>query len=94
MSLYIINSEYDLDNTLKECVKLIAIGQESKVRVAFKNMGMVQIFLTNLSSVCDNLNLEIEDSPFSLDVFVGDGVDSMHADEDDEGEELEFDGSY
>tara|TARA_R100000655_G_C2959880_1_gene188703 strand:- start:285 stop:566 length:282 start_codon:yes stop_codon:yes gene_type:complete len=93
MSLYIINSEYDLDNTLKECVKLIAIGNESKVRVAFKNMGMVQIFLSNLSSVCDTLNIDPEASEFSLDVFVGDGVDDYHG-EDDEGEELEFDGSY
>ena len=93
MSLYIINSEYDLDNTLKECIKLIAIGNSSKVRVAFKNMGMVKIFLTNLSDSCDILNIDPESSDFSLDVFVGDAVDNMHGD-DDEGEELEFDGSY
>ena len=94
MSLYVINSEYDLDNTLKECVKLMYTGDTSKVKIAFNNMGMVQIFLMNLSLTCDSLNINPEESDFSLDVFVGSALNSIENYDDDDDEEAELDGSY
>ena len=73
MSFYIINSEYDMDNTLTECIKLMSFpysDEESKLKVAFKNMGMVNIFLQNLMSACEELEIDPDETEFSLDVLV------------------------
>ena len=82
MSLYVIGSEYDMDNTLKECVKLISTTNNGNVKVAFNNMGMVHIFLQNLSTACDHFEVDPEDTGFTLDVFVGSPI-SMEEDEED-----------
>ncbi len=85
MSMYVVDSEYDMDTTLKECVKLISTTDNGNVRVAFNNMGMVHIFLQNLSTACDHFEIDPEDKGFSLDVFVG---APMEMDDEDEGELL------
>ena len=56
-------------------------------------MGMVKIFLNNLSDVCEALEIDPEESDFSLDVFVGSPINDISSDDDDEGG-LEFNGSH
>ena len=82
MSMYVIGSEYDMDNTLRECVKLISTTEDGNVKIAFNNMGMVHIFLHNLSTACDHFEIDPDDKGFTLDVFVGSPI--IMEDEDDE----------
>ena len=64
---------------------LISTTDNGNVKVAFNNMGMVHIFLQNLSTACDHFEIDPEDKGFSLDVFVGSPIEM-----DDEGEDGEL----
>ena len=81
MSFYIVNNEYDMDKTIKECMKLINL-KNSKVQIAFNNMGMVNIFMLNLGEVCDQYDIDPEEHEFHIDVLVNAPI------LDDEDEEL------
>ena len=69
MSFYVVHTEYDMDKTIKECLSLMNI-ETSKVRLAFNNIGMVNIFLDNLTKQCEILEIDPEDKNFHMDVLV------------------------
>ena len=69
MSFYVVECEYDLDNAVKECTKLMSL-RRSSVKIAFNNMAMVKIFMNNLAFSCENLGLDPEAKDFHMDVLV------------------------
>ena len=79
MSFYLVNSEYDLDLAVDECVKLMAI-KHARVKVGFNNMKMVKIFMSNLSQKVQDNDLNPSDMDFHVDVLVEEKVEE----EDDE----------
>ena len=70
MSFYVVNTEYDMDTALDECMKLIELNG-SKVRLGFNNMKMVHIFMVNLTEACDKYGIDPEAQDFHMDVLVG-----------------------
>jgi len=78
MSFYLVNSEYDLDLAVDECVKLMAF-KHSRVKVGFNNMKMVKIFMSNLSNKVRDNDIDPSEMDFHVDVLVEEKVE-----EDDE----------
>jgi hypothetical protein len=70
MSFYVIESEYDIDLAVKECMKLISLDR-SRVKLAFNNMHMVHIFMNDLTEMCNRHNVDPEEKDFHMDVLVG-----------------------
>tara|TARA_R100000951_G_scaffold75748_1_gene63860 strand:+ start:61 stop:312 length:252 start_codon:yes stop_codon:yes gene_type:complete len=70
MSFYVVNTEYDMDTALDECMKLIELNG-STVRLGFNNMKMVHIFMVNLTEACDKFGIDPEEQDFHMDVLVG-----------------------
>ncbi len=69
MSFYVINSEYDIDVAVRECMKLINL-QNSNVKLAFNNMSMVNIFMSDLTKECEKNQVDPEEQKFHMDVLV------------------------
>ena len=69
MSFYVVECEYDLDNAVKECTKLMTL-RRSRVKLAFNNMDMVKIFMNNLAHSCEILGLDPESKDFHMDVLI------------------------
>jgi len=76
MSFYVVNNEYDMDQAIGECIKLIHL-QESRIKLGFNNMGMVNIFMANLGDECDAYNIDPEERDFHIDVLVNAGPDDI-----------------
>lgn len=69
MSFYVVDSEYDMDTAVSECLKLMPLNK-SNVKLAFNNMGMVTIFMDNLSDKCEELGINPDKNEFFMDVLV------------------------
>jgi len=74
MSFYVIHTEHDMDKAVKECISLMNI-KTTKVKLAFNNMGMVNIFLDNLTLRCEHLEIDPELNNFNMDVLVNEDFD-------------------
>lgn len=81
MSFYLINNEYDLDLAVNECVKLMSI-KNARVKIGFKNMKMVNIFMSNLNQEVKDRDLNPSDMDFHVDVLVEESVEE--SDDNDE----------
>lgn len=69
MSFYIIESEHDIDIAVKECVKLMSLDR-ARVKLAFNTMGMVRIFMQDLTDECVRYDIDPESKDFHMDVLV------------------------
>lgn len=69
MSLYVVNSEYDMDLAVDECMKLVAV-KDSTVKVAFNTMPMFHVFFENFRDRCIEANIDPTASGFHLDIMI------------------------